>query len=223
MFFAHGVGGTAWYGAKESEWLPLAVKEKLILVFIQSKGLFFEEKRRNSSGKAVWAASSWDYLYSGNDLTYVDAVYDAVLKQLFPGVVDVGRVFFCGYDSGGLFGWPIACTFGGSKFLAVFMYNGGIDEHYLCDRKTMTHPIGSGKPVPYDQKRCPVWVCVGEGYEHKSRSLNAKKVFDELSWPVKFSQIKGGGGDWPPGLEEEAWAWFLTARDDALIEHVKDI
>ncbi len=131
VFFAHGVGGTAWHGARESEWLPLAAKENLILVFIQSKGLFYSEQRKNSSGKDVWAASSWDYIYSANDLQYLEAVYDAVIKQLFAGVVDAGRVYFCGFDSGGLFAWSVACTFGGTKFAAVFMHNGGIDEHYL--------------------------------------------------------------------------------------------
>lgn len=115
------MGGTAWHGAKESGWLSVAARENIIMVFLQSKGLFFEEQRRNSSGKAVWAASSWDYVYASGDLTYLDAVYDAVLKQLFPGVVDPGRVFFCGYDSGGLFGWPVACAFGGSRFSAIFM------------------------------------------------------------------------------------------------------
>lgn len=129
------MGGTAWHGAKESPWLAVAAREKIIMVFLQSKGLFFEEQRRNSSGKAVWAASSWDYVYASQDLTYVDAVYDVVLKQLFPGVVDAGRVYYCGFDSGGLFGWPVASAFGGSRFSAVFMYNGGIEEQYLCDRK----------------------------------------------------------------------------------------
>ncbi len=84
----------------------------------------------------------------------------------------------------------------------------------------MMHPIGSGKPVAYDQKRCPVWLSAGETYEHKSRSVAAVRVFTELNWPVKFSFIPGAGNDWPPGLEEEVWAWFCTARDDALIDHV---
>jgi hypothetical protein len=46
-------------------------------------------------------------------------------------------------------------------------------------------------------------VCCGESYEHKSRSVSAVKVFSELSWPVKFSVIKGASADWPTGLEEE--------------------
>ncbi len=222
VFYAHGVGGTAWHGARDSAWLDVAAKENLIVVFIQSKGLFYSEQRKNSAGKDVWAASSWDYIYSANDLQYLDAVYDVVVKQLFVGVVDCGRVFFCGFDSGGLFAWSVACAYGGSKFSAIFMHNGGIDEHYLCDRRTMSHPISSGKPVPYDQKRCPVWVSCAETYEHKQRSVAAKRVFDELAWPVKFTQLRAPGdpADWPLGLEQEAWAWFLTARDDALIEHV---
>jgi hypothetical protein len=101
-----------------------------------------------------------------------------------------------------------------------FRFNGGIEEQYLCDRKMMLHPIGSGKPVAYDQRRCAVWVCAGETYEHKGRSSAAVKVFSELNWPVKFSLLKGVGADWPTGLEEEVWAWFCTARDDALIDHV---
>ncbi len=98
------------------------------MVFLQSKGLFFEEKRLNSSGKPVWAASSWDYVYASGDLLYVDAVYDAVLRIFFPGIIDPGRVYYCGVDSGGLFGWPLACAFGGTKFCAIFIFNGGIEE-----------------------------------------------------------------------------------------------
>lgn len=87
----------------------------------------------------------------------------------------------------------------------------------------MLHPISSGKPVAYDQTRCAVWVCCGDSYEHKGRSVAAVKVFTELHWPVKFSTIRGGGADWPPGLEEEVWSWFTTARDDALIDHVSNV
>jgi len=221
VFFAHGVGGTAWHAAlEETNWLQLAAKEGLIVVCLQSKGRFFEEKRKNSTGKEVWAASSWDYIYSSGDLAYIDAVYDAVVKQLFPGVIDPGRVYFCGYDSGGMMAWPVACGLGGHKFSAIFSYNGGIDEHYLCDRKTMMHPIGSGKSTSLDQKRCPVWMCCGEKYQHKNQTFCAVKMFKELLWPVKMSEIRGGV-DWPVGFEEEVYAWFLTARDDELISHVR--
>jgi predicted esterase len=218
VFFAHGVGGTAWYGAKEDTgWLNLAAKEDLIVVFIQSKGLFFDEKRKNSSGKEVWAASSWDYVYSSGDLLYTDAVYDAVVKQLFPGVIDTGKVFFCGYDSGGMFAWSVACSL---KFSAVFAYNGGIDEHYLCDRKSMMHPISSSNSISTDPKRCPVWICCGESYAHKNRTLNAFRVYKELEWGVKMTETEGGA-EWPVGIEEEVFAWFQIARDDELIKHVK--
>lgn len=224
VFYAHGVGGTAWYGAKEdTKWLQVAARNDLIVCFIQSKGLFFEEKRKNSMGKEVWAASSWDYIYSSGDLGYIDAVYDAVVVRLFPGVIDPSRVYFCGYDSGGMMAWPVACALGGTKFAAVFAYNGGIEEHYLCDRKIMMHPSGSGgKGVSVHQKRCPVWICCGDAYEHRNRTLNASRMFEELDWPVRFSEIKGGS-DWPVGLEEEILSWFLTARDEELSRYVQTV
>lgn len=70
VFFAHGVGGTAWHGAKEDTgWVKVARDKALIVVFLQSRGIFFEEQRKNSAGKMVWAASSWDCQYSAGDLT----------------------------------------------------------------------------------------------------------------------------------------------------------
>lgn len=223
IFYAHGVGGTAWHGAMEDEnWIPLAAKNDVIMVFVQSKGLFFEEKRRNSMGKEVWAASSWDYIHSSGDLLYIDAVYDAVVMQLFPGIIDVGRVFFAGFDSGGMMAWSVACAFGGSKFSAVFAFNGGIDEHYICDRRTMLHPISTGKATSVDPSRCPVWLCCGELYEHKTRTENAKRLFEELDWRVRMTELKGKGSDWPSGLEDDVFTFFQTARDDELIMHVKN-
>jgi poly(3-hydroxybutyrate) depolymerase len=113
VFYAHGVGGTAWYGAKEDTgWVRVAREKSFIVVFLQSKGIFFDEQRKNSTGKSVWAASSWDCTYSAGDLAYTQTVHDAVVTQLFPGVVDVGHVYFCGFDSGGMFAWPVACAFG---------------------------------------------------------------------------------------------------------------
>ena len=126
-----------------------------------------------------------DYVYSNGDLQYVEAVFDAIVYRLFPGIVDRSKVYFCGYDSGGMFAWPVATVFGGSKFAAVFSYNGGIDEHYLCDRKSMVHPTTSFRPTTTDPKRCPVWVCCGESYEQKNRSENAVKLYKELDWPVR--------------------------------------
>jgi hypothetical protein len=56
----------------------------------------------------------------------------AFFDDLFPffffrsGVIDAGRVFFCGFDSGGMFAYPLACAFGGSLFAAICSYNGGM-------------------------------------------------------------------------------------------------
>jgi len=223
VFYAHGVGGTAWYGAKEdTQWLHLAAASHLIVVFVQSKGLFFEEKRKNSVGKEVWAASSWDFVHSSGDLAYLDAAYDSVVRQLFPGVIDPGRVFFCGYDSGGMMAWSVACSMGGSKFAAVFAYNGGIDEHYICDRRSMVHPVGARRGTSVDQTRCPVWLSCGELYEHKGRTEAAERMLDELGWQVKMTELKGKGAEWPRGMEMEIFDWFQTARDDALSLHVQD-
>jgi hypothetical protein len=75
----------------------------------------------------------------------------------------------------------------------------------------MAHPIGSGKPVAYDQRRCPVWISVAEAYEHQHRTAAAKKVLDELGWPVKCTRLKAPGdpSEWPPGLEQGEKSSFV--------------
>ncbi len=75
----------------------------------------------------------------------------------------------------------------------------------------MAHPIGSGKPVAYDQRRCPVWISVAESYEHHQRSAAAKRVLDELGWPVKCTRLKAAvdPSEWPPGLEHGGGVFVL--------------
>ena len=65
-----------------------------------------------------------------------------------------------------------------------------------------------------------MWIACGESFENKVCSRNAKRVLDELAWPVRFTELPGVAGDWPRGLEEEVYAWFEVARDDALMAHV---
>lgn len=61
-------------------------------------------------------------------VSYLQTVHDAVISQLFPGIIDLGRVFFCGYDSGGMLAWPVACAFG--RVLSFYFFLSP-DSHYI--------------------------------------------------------------------------------------------
>lgn len=66
----------------------------------------------------------------------------------------------------------------------------------------------------------PVWLLVGESYEHKARTDNAVKAFRELHWDVRLDVVKGGA-EWPKGvLEDEVVIWFQSARDESLANHL---
>lgn len=75
--------------------------------FGQARGPLFVHPTRAPGDEYGISGCFWQSIYPQDDVRYVDTVLQSVMG-LFPGMIDVNRIYFMGFSSGGLFSYPLA-------------------------------------------------------------------------------------------------------------------
>ncbi len=191
LFCYHGLSEWAWTFALElTEWRKISFINKFVIIFGQGTNCGSLVDNRN--GFCIWKPDE--------EFIYFEEILSRLKSDEFKISLDFQKVYYFGFSNGGIFSSVLLQQYGRTIFAGICNCMGGFGKECKEVKKIQNLEI---KPVR-------LLIITSEFDDYQESCIYAKGYFEKLNFPVVFKLLPKLSHQYPIGMEQEIWSFFIN-------------